>query len=87
MPIEKSMIPTVKDLESGSRRPRSLRRFGSDRRTRFRLATRGCSDLGVSEAQLLDDYPALRVQDSSTPVLCAIHRDEIEVEIRENEDA
>ncbi len=45
-------------------------------------------ELGASEAQLLLDYPGLRAQDLVNAWSYArSHRDEIEAEIRENEDA
>ena len=45
-------------------------------------------DLGASEAQLLLDYPSLRAEDLVNAWSYArAHREEIEAEIRENEDA
>jgi uncharacterized protein (DUF433 family) len=44
-------------------------------------------DMGASEAQLLLDYPGLRAKDLADAWSYArAHRDEIEAEIRENED-
>jgi uncharacterized protein (DUF433 family) len=45
-------------------------------------------DLGVGEAQLLIDYPTLRAEDLVNAWSYAqAHHDEIQAEIRENEDA
>jgi uncharacterized protein (DUF433 family) len=64
---------------------------GSARITRTRIPVWQlveARDLGASEAQLLLDYPSLRAEDLVNAWSYARdHRDEIEAEIRENEDA
>ena len=67
-----------------------LRRIGSDRRSgAFRSGNSRRREISAStEAQLLLDFPGLRAEDLVNAWSFARdHRDEIEAEIRENEDA
>jgi uncharacterized protein (DUF433 family) len=90
MPTEKAMHPVLNRSGIGIEKADGVC-GGSARIPRTRIPIRqlvAARNLGVSDAQLLIDYPTLRAEDLVNAWSYAqSHRDEIEAEIRENKDA
>jgi uncharacterized protein (DUF433 family) len=90
MPTKKSIRPVRKGPGTGIEKTAGVcggsARVAGTRIPVWQLVV--ARDLGVDEAQLLIDYPTLRAEDLVNAWAYAqSHRDEIEAEIRENEDA
>jgi len=90
MPIEKLIRPVMKESGLGIERTEGVcggsARIAGTRIPVWQLVA--ARNLGVSEGQLLVDYPALRAEDLVNAWSYArTHVDEIQADIHENEDA
>jgi len=90
VPIEKAIRPAMKEPGLGIARTEGVcggsARIAGTRIPVWQLVA--ARNLGVSEGQLLVDYPALRAEDLVNAWSYArSHVDEIQADIHENEDA